>query len=127
MKEHQFYVKNCIFSLTFVIIVFALQLCIKPLHFHTTAHYSSSHTSHVQSEKQVSSLSSAFLLLSPFCIFPCSPLHACSSPSSYPILHCLPPSHSDPLQSPGKPTMLNTWTQVSIASWLPLDPTWKLL
>lgn len=70
MKKHQFYVKNCIFSLTFVIIVFALQLCIKPLHFHTTAHYSSSHTSHVQSEKQVScllhfssSLPSAFSLV----------------------------------------------------------------
>lgn len=61
MKEHQFYVKNCIFSVTFVIIVFALQLCIKPLHFHTTAHYSSSHTSCAVRKASI---------LSVFCISP---------------------------------------------------------
>lgn len=63
MKKHQFYMKNSIFPLTFVVIVFALQLCIRPLRYHTMAYYSSSHTSHVQSEKQESSLPSAFSLV----------------------------------------------------------------
>lgn len=106
MKKHQFYMKNSILPITFVIIVFALQLCIKPPHYHTMAHYSSSYMSNVQSEKQEPSLPSAFPLLSPFCLFPCSPLCACGSPSSYPILHRLPPFPSGPLQLPFKPTLL---------------------
>lgn len=73
MKKYQFYVKNSFSPLTFVIIIFALQLCIKPLHYHTVAHYPSSHTSHVQSEKQESSLPSAFSLVL-LCVLPHLPV-----------------------------------------------------
>ena len=80
MKKHKFYMKISIFPLTFVIIVFAFQLCFKPLHYHTMAHYSSSHISHIQSEKQESSLPSAFSLV---CLLISQFLLHSSLPSSF--------------------------------------------
>lgn len=92
------------------------------MHFHTTAHYSSSHTPNRQSEKQESSVLSAFPLPSPFCFFPCSPLISLFSQilshpsllSSFPFFWC-------------SAVVIQAHTAGSGASWLLPDPTWKAL
>lgn len=102
--------------------MFALQLCIKPQHFHTTAHYSSSHTPNRQAGKQESSVLSASRLPSPFCFFPCSPLISLLSQilshssllSSFPFFWC-------------SAVAIQAHTAGSGASWLPPDPTWRAL
>lgn len=120
MKKHQLYMENPIFPLTSVIIVFALQLCIKSLHYHTVAHYSSSHVSCAVRKARI--LPSAFLLS--LLRFPLFSFMCLLTPSLYPILYFLLPILLVLYSHHASPQSLDTYPLPPVCHLIPLRNIW---